>query len=135
MHAFMAAVLLRPAGLDKRRLNAEAYPANRQLREPLDRVRRERRSIVGQHGIGQAVLAKEPLEHGPGQLERSRAQSPTTDDVAAERIGHGQGIAIASIPGSEVSLEVGAPLLVRTFDRLRRRSSRMREPPSRAWVI
>jgi hypothetical protein len=38
MHAFEAAVLLWLTGLDQPRLNAQADPTHRQLREPLDRV-------------------------------------------------------------------------------------------------
>ena len=57
MHAFVAAVLLRVAGLDALDLDAKAEPPNRELGEVEEGIRTgKRNTIIGTDGLGQAEL-------------------------------------------------------------------------------
>src|SRR5688500_18908843 len=58
VHPFMPAVLLRLTGLGQPRANAQTHPPHRELGEPLDRVRRERRAVIRQDRLRQAKLAE-----------------------------------------------------------------------------
>src|SRR3954453_4062911 len=57
MHAFVAAVLLRVAGLDALDLDAKAEPPNRELGEIQEGIwTGKRHTIIGTDGLGQAEL-------------------------------------------------------------------------------
>src|ERR1700730_17767325 len=65
MHAFMAAVLLRAAGLDALDLDAEPEPPDRQLAQPEECAGTcEGHAVVGADGLGQAELLEQGLEYG-----------------------------------------------------------------------
>ena len=57
MHALVAAVLLRVAGLDALDLDAEPQPPDRELAEPVEGIGTgEGDAVVGADGLGQAEL-------------------------------------------------------------------------------
>jgi hypothetical protein len=65
VHALVAAVLLRVAGLDALDGDAEAQPPDRQFGEVEEGIRAgERDAVVGADGAGQTVLAEELREGG-----------------------------------------------------------------------
>src|SRR5687768_11030800 len=67
VHAFMAAILLRMAGLDALDRNPQAQPPHRELAEAEDGVGAgERHAVVGTDGPRQAELLENPLEHAEG---------------------------------------------------------------------
>src|ERR1700685_2631024 len=67
MHALMAAVLLRVAGLDALDLDAESEPPDRELAQPVERVGAcEGDAVVGANGLWQAELLERGFEHREG---------------------------------------------------------------------
>ena|SRR5216684_7516869 len=65
MHAFVAAVLLRVAGLDALDLDTESEPPDRELAEAVERVGAcEGNAVVGADGLRQAERLENCLEHG-----------------------------------------------------------------------
>ena len=69
MHAFMAAVLLRLAGLDALDGDAEAQPPDRELGEVEQGIGAgEGDAVVGADGQRQAALAEQALEGGNGEV-------------------------------------------------------------------
>src|SRR5687767_13629218 len=104
VHAFVPSVLLRVARLGQARNDPQPNPANRQLREPLDRVRRKWCSVIREDALGESVLPEEPFEDGPNHLESGRGQTLTANQIPTERVGHRQRVAVAAISGSEVAL-------------------------------
>src|SRR6266487_2069173 len=113
VNPFQQTILLRVTGLREARTDTEPDPTNGQLREPLHRVRRERCSVVGDDGPRQSVLSEHALIDRPYRFKRSRQKPVTGEQVTTELVCDGQRIAVASIASSEVTFEVGAPLVVR----------------------
>jgi hypothetical protein len=113
MHALVAAVLLRMAGLDALDLDAEPQPPDRELGQIEEGVRtRERHAIIGADGLGQAVLLEDGLEHlesvgFPGSGERLAGE-----EVTAGEVGDRERIAIATIGEHEFAFVVGAPQII-----------------------
>src|SRR5688572_9676193 len=81
MEALEAAVLLRLAGPDPVRHDAETDPPDRKSRQAADTGRRERRAVVAADAGGQAVLAERRLEH----LARP-ALVGVRQDLAAQKV-------------------------------------------------
>ncbi len=82
VHPFMSSVLLRVAGLDALRHDAQLDPPHRQPRQPGHRARGERRPVVGAHHLRHPVLAKRRFEDGlhplrVGLVHRLAAQQVT----------------------------------------------------------
>jgi hypothetical protein len=69
MHALAPPVLLRMAGLDALDLDAQAQPPDGKLRETEEADGAgEGNAVVGADGVGQAALAKQPVEGGDGEI-------------------------------------------------------------------
>src|SRR5215831_3969879 len=69
MHAFMATVLLRMAGLDSLNGNAEPQPPNGESAQVEQTIGRgERHAVVGTNGLGQAAFLKQALKSGKSSL-------------------------------------------------------------------
>ena len=76
MHALVAAVLLRVAGLDALDLDAEPQPPDRELAQAEEGVGTgEGHAVVGADGAGQAKLLEGALEDGEGEGFLGRRQS------------------------------------------------------------
>ena len=109
MHAFMAAILLRLARFDQLGQNAQADPPGGEARESGQRVGGKGHAIVGADALGEPELVKQPREHRFGLVYRGRVQRLAAQQIAAEAIGDGQGIAVPAVAGFELAFEVGAP--------------------------
>lgn len=69
MHALVAAVLLRMAGLDALDRDAEAQPPDRELGEVEQGIGAgERDAVVGANGERQPALGKQPFEGRAGKV-------------------------------------------------------------------
>src|SRR4030095_9097682 len=106
-------------------LNAEADPPDVELREAVDARGGERHPIVGPNGARQSVLAKETIEDGADPLALGGEQAVAAEEVARVLVRDRQRIAIDTIAGPEVSLEVRRPEVVRLVGR-RGHDSRVR---------
>src|SRR5260370_23925278 len=62
MHSFMASVLLRLAGLDSLRRNAELDPPHREPAQSSRSYRGERRAVVRANRVRQSLLSEHPLQ-------------------------------------------------------------------------
>ena len=113
VHPLVAAILLRMAGLDEDRLDAELDPPDRQPRQPSRRRRTgERRAAIGQDRPRQPVGRKGLLEDRPGVRPRRRAAASALEQEAAAVLGPGQREAQASVAGAELPLEIRRPQIV-----------------------
>ena len=114
MHALVAAILLRVAGLDALDLDAEPEPPDRELGEVEEGIRtREGDAVIGADGLGQAELLENGLEYGKGIGFLGGGERLAGEQVTAGEVGDRQGIAIASIGEHELALVVGAPQVIR----------------------
>src|SRR5215813_4191745 len=115
MHAFMATVLLRMAGLDSLNGNAEPQPPNGESAQVEQTIGRgERHTVVGTNGLGQAAFLKQALKSRKSSLFFDRLHSLAEQKVAAGVIGNGKRVAISFIPQHELALVVGAPQSIRS---------------------
>ncbi len=133
VHALMAAVLLRLAGLDAFDGDAEAQPPDRELGEIEQGVwTGEGNAVVGADRLRQAALAKQSFEGRESGLLACRFQRLAEKQEARGVVGDGQRIAIASVTELELALEVGAPEFVggRAFGQ--RRAARAMARPAAA---
>ena len=88
MHPLMGAVLLRTTGMNPLMLDAEPHPPHVQIREPVDRLRRERHAVVRADGAWQPVLTERPLEDRPrrGWAVEAVADGRAALSAACERV-------------------------------------------------
>src|SRR3954451_21101461 len=113
MHAFVAAVLLRVAGLDALDLDAKAEPQNRELREIEEGIwTGKRHTIIGTDGLGQAELPEGSLKHRKGVSFPGSRERLAGKDIAARRVSDRQRIAVAPIGQHELALVVRAPQVI-----------------------
>jgi hypothetical protein len=125
MHAFMAAVLLRVAGLDTLDLDAEPEPPNRKLGEIEKRVRTgEGNAVIGADGFGQTELLENGLKYREGVGFLGGGERLAGEQVAAGKVGNRQRIAVATIGEHELALVVGAPQVIGLAGKGKHRSLR-----------
>src|ERR1700730_7727902 len=125
VHAFMAAVLLWMPGLDAFDRDAEPEPPHRELGEVEQGIGTgKRHAVVGADGPREATIADQALKGCHCRLFAGRIECLTQQQKARSMIGDGQRIAVAAIAELELTLEVGAPQIVRLGARRQRRSSR-----------
>jgi len=117
VHAFVAAVVLRLAGLDELGEDAEADPPDREGGEAAEGVGGEGGTVVGADALRQAVLAKEALEDGSGAFDSRNGESLAAEEEATEAVLHGEGIAVKAVAQAKLALEVGTPDGVGLIDR------------------
>lgn len=86
VHPFVPPVLLGVAHLDALRENAQLNPPHAEAREPRDRSRGERRSVVAPHAQRQSVLAKRRFEHAFGRVVHRAFKRHATQQEAAVRV-------------------------------------------------
>src|SRR6266480_662863 len=113
MHAFMAAILLRMAGLDSFNANPQPEPPDCQLAQVEQGMRgSEGHAVIAADVGGQAALLKKPLKHSKSVVFAGRRESFAGKQKTAGVIGDGQRVAVVMIAEQEFSLVVGAPQLV-----------------------
>jgi hypothetical protein len=109
VHALVAAVLLRPAGLDAFDSNAEAQPPHRQLGQIEQRIwTGEGNTVIGADRQRQAALTKQPFEGREGDLLANRFQRLAEKQEARGVVGDGEWVAITTVTELELALEIGA---------------------------
>ena len=113
VHAFVSPILLGLTGLDELRQDPEPHPKGRQRGQAGERGGGKGHSVVGTNAFGEPELAEETCEHRLGLGHRGRAQGLAAEEIAAVAIGDRQGIAIETVAGLELALEVGTPHPVR----------------------
>ncbi len=110
VHALMAAVLLRTAGLDALDGDAEAQPPDRQAGEIVEAVGTgEGQAIVASDRPRQAAIAEQLLEGFNDRGFAGRFGGLTQQQIARSMVGDRQGVTVAAIAELELALEVGAP--------------------------
>ena len=130
MHAFVGAVLLRAARVNALVRDAEPHPPDVQVREPVDRARRERDAVVGANRPRQPVLTKGPLEHGPRDRGFRREHAVATEQVARVLIRDRQRVAVHAVARPELPFEVRCPQIVRRCRRDRSDAGMLVRPPA-----
>src|SRR5690349_15845422 len=116
MHALMAAVLLRIAGLDQLRQHAQSYPPGRESGESCQRVGGEGHTVVGSDQLWQSVLVEQTREHRLCPFHSGAGQSMAAQQEAAVCVGDGQRIAVTAVAHAELTFKVRAPDVVRAQD-------------------
>src|SRR5688572_2900991 len=113
VHPFVAAVLLRLPGGDPLVLDSELDPRHAQPREPAQRRRSERRTVIRADRHGQAMLREQLGEdRGRSDLGR-RGQRVARHQVSRVRIRNGERVAQLPISQAEFAFKVRGPNLVR----------------------
>ncbi len=113
VHALVASVLLRIAGLDAFDGDAEAEPPDGKPREIEEAVGRgEGNTIVGADGGGETAFAEETFEGGHDGVFAGPLVGFAHEQEARGVICHGEGIAVAPVAELELALEVGTPEIV-----------------------
>src|SRR5713101_6299846 len=110
MHAFMAAVLLRMAGLDPFNANTQPEPPDRELTQVEQSVGgSEGNAVIAADVGGQAALLKKPLKHGKSVVFSGGGKSLAGEKKTAGMIGDGERVTVLTIPQQELPLVIGAP--------------------------
>src|ERR1700730_18458566 len=115
MHAFVSAILLRMAGGDAFRHDAQLDPPHRQARQPGQRSRSKRRAVIRADGCGHAVLAKSRFKYGLHSGRVGLLYALAAQQVSAVRVGDGQRIDALPVGGWKPALESRAPHAIRSI--------------------
>ena len=131
VHPLMARILLRMPGLDPQRLDPQSNPPNGQPGKSRHPRGRKRGPVIRKNRPGESILSKNlPKDLLDWPSCRGREGS-TGEQITAGVIGNRQRIAVASIPGSKLSFEVGCENLVGShLSQLQGRVGRTLTPPS-----
>src|SRR5262245_577097 len=117
MHPFVASVLRWPARLNELGEDTQPNPPDRQPTQSSDGGCCEGSAVVGANDSRQAELLKQPREGWLGPFMARGIQTFASEQISTEAIRHRQGVAVDSIAGLELALEVGAPDVVRSAHR------------------
>src|ERR1051325_1543199 len=131
VHPLMTAVVLRVSRDNEDGLNVELHQPYAEARQPAQPMPAKGRAVVAKHGVGQTVLAKDPLDYRPDQTEMDRRQGLTGQYVTTHRLSHGQGITPVAVAQSELAFEVDGDQFSR-HGRLVSPLKRRVNPPARA---
>jgi len=112
VHPFMATVLLGVSGLDELGVDAEADPPNGKPRQAAQSGGGEGNAVVGADDAGQTVLLEQVAEHGLAADMLRGTEALAGEQVTAEPVDDGEGVAIEAVAGLELTLEVGGPDVV-----------------------
>ena len=93
-------------------LNAEPDPPHIELGQTMNASRRKGNTIVRTDGSGQSVFAKQSIKDRAHADTFRRKQTMTSQQITRMEIRNGERIAVNSIAGSEVSLEIGCPQVI-----------------------
>jgi hypothetical protein len=90
----------------------ELKPPDVEMSEAVDAGRGERGTVVAADGMGKAVLTKMAAKLVLRGLLAGIEQPVAAEQVAAEVIDNGEGVAVTAVAHAELSLEVDGPHLV-----------------------
>jgi len=120
VHALVASVLLRLAGVDALDPDAQLRPPHGQLRQAPRAGRCERLTVIRADGLRQPVRLEEFDEDAPYVLEARGVETDAGEKVARRTVHHRQRVARLPIGHLELALEVHAPYVVRLATRSER---------------
>src|SRR6516162_3513781 len=109
VNPLVTAILLRLAGNDPLRPDAELEPPYRQPRQAARSGRGKRRTVVRTDRQRQPMLAERRLEDRPHMLGVGARHGLTAQQVTAVRIAQGERIAAPPVAGAKPALEIGTP--------------------------
>ena len=109
VHALVAGVLLRGAGLDEVGQDAKLDEPDGELREAAQGHGSEGCAVVGAKSLGQAVFLEQALQDETGVTMRGTEKSLAGEEGAAEAVLDGEGVAVDAVEGLELTLEVRGP--------------------------
>ena len=113
VHAFVSSILLGVGRLDEFGKDAQSDPPDRQPGEPGEGGGGSKGgAVVGTDDAGQAVFAEEPVENGLGELRLRGVECLAAQQEATVSIDDSERIAVFSIQGLELALEVGGPDMI-----------------------
>jgi hypothetical protein len=114
MHALVAAILLRAAGLDALNADPQAQPPDGELAQAEQGMGRgEGDAVVGANRRGKPKLLECALKDGKRAPFLDGFQSFAGQQVARAVVRDGQWVAVLLVAEAELAFEVGAPQLVR----------------------
>jgi len=113
MHAFVAAILLRMAGLDTFNANAQAEPPDRELAQVKQGMSGSKRNaVIAADVSGQSTLPEKPFKHGKSIVFAGRGESFAAQKISAGMIGDRERVTVLVVAQQELALVIGAPELV-----------------------
>src|SRR5690349_15108381 len=113
MHALVAAVLLRTAGLDTLDADSKAQPPYRELAQAEEGATAgERHTVVGADRQRETKVLENPLKDGKGVDLLGGLQRLAAQQISAGGIGDGQRITVPAVRQHELALVVSAPKIV-----------------------
>jgi hypothetical protein len=101
--------LLRRAGLDEIGEDPKADPPDGERGEPAERLGGKGDPVIGADAPGQAVLAKQALEDGPGLAQLGTGEALTGEQQAAVAVRHRERETVLPIAQLKLALVVGGP--------------------------
>src|SRR6185503_1598498 len=113
MHAFVAAILLRPTWFDPLDLDSESEPPDGELAQVEESVGGGKgHTVVGADGDWQAAFLKEVFEGRESKLFPRRRQRLAEQNEARGMIGDGERIAVDLVAELELAFVIGTPQIV-----------------------
>ena len=116
VHAFVAAVLVWGCGLNEIGQNAELYPPDGEPGETAKGDGGEGSAVVGTDPIRETEFTEQACKNRPGARVRRACEPLTGKQISTEAILDGQGIAVESVQGLELVLEISGPDAVRRIE-------------------
>jgi hypothetical protein len=126
VHALVATVLLRGAGLDEIGQDAEADPPDRERRQAAEGLGGEGHAVIGADPPGQTIRAEEALEDWAGLDQLGAGERLTPEQHPAVAVGHGEWEAVLAVAELELALVIGGPHRIGGVHRGAGRSRRAR---------
>ena len=116
VHAFVAPILLRFAGLNELGKDPQTDPPGGKGGEPGEGVGGEGDTVIGSDSDGQTVLFEQTGEDGFCAENSGGMKGLASDEIAAEAVSDGEGEAVHAVRGFELALEISTPDVVRRED-------------------
>lgn len=112
VHAFVSAVLLGTAWGDALVSDPELEPPDVEAIEAVNSGRGEGGAVVAADGVGEAVFTEQTQELGFDPFCAHIQEAVAAEEIAAEVVDDGQGVAVEAIAHEELAFEVDRPDLV-----------------------
>ena len=129
VETLVSAILLRMAGINPFMADAKLDPPYRQRGQTSDPSRGERRAVVGADDLRQAVLAKRPFQQGLALGILRAARRRQANQIAAEAIGHREGLNARSVAQPDPALVIEGPDMVGMLRHCQLSHTRRRSSP------